>query len=161
MYNWGSVGKNGGVGKNGDLASMLERIDFGPAEMQARSRPREIERPRDSPRDSPRCARVVPALCPRDASLCPRYARGLQAEGVAAARSFIQPVGELRQAVLEVRTTVSRPTRHAPRPTRHAPRPTPHAPRPTCHLPLATLLRTRVLARGCNHTRHRGCTCDM
>ena len=36
MYNWGSVGKNGGVGKNGDLASMLERIDFGPAEMQAR-----------------------------------------------------------------------------------------------------------------------------
>ena len=36
MYNWGSVGKNGGVGKNGALASMLERIDFGPAEMQAR-----------------------------------------------------------------------------------------------------------------------------
>ena len=29
MYNWGSVGKNGGVGKNGDLASMLERIAAG------------------------------------------------------------------------------------------------------------------------------------
>ena len=101
MYNWGSVGKNGGVGKNGDLASMLERIDFGPAEMQARCS--EMHR---SPATPPH-GRLQPYPTGATPSLhdTPR-----QAEGVAAAKSFIQPVGELRQACSLVIT----PCRHHP-----------------------------------------------
>ena len=89
MYNWGSVGKNGGVGKNGDLASMLERIDFGPAEMQARCS--EMHRSSATPphgRLQPYPTGATPSL----------HDTPHQAEGVAAAKSFIQPVGELRQA---------------------------------------------------------------
>lgn len=58
LYNWGSIGKGGGVGRDGDLASVLERIDFGPREMSA--------------------------------------------EGVAAARSHTQPMGECRQRVVDL-----------------------------------------------------------
>ena len=101
MYNWGSVGKNGGVGKNGDLASMLERIDFGPAEMQARCS--EMHR---SPATPPH-GRLQPY--PTGATP-PLHDTPQQAEGVAAAKSFIQPVGELRQACSLVIT----PRRHHP-----------------------------------------------
>lgn len=84
---------------------MLERIDFGPAEMQVRC----SEMQRDAPKAATPCTR---ACNPTHGSLQP-YPREpatlftggcypTQAEGVAAARSFIQPVGELRQAVLEV-----------------------------------------------------------
>ena len=99
MYNWGSVGKNGGVGKNGDLASMLERIDFGPAEMQARCS--EMHR---SPATPPH-GRLQPYPTGATPSL---HDTPHQAEGVAAAKSFIQPVGELRQACSLVIT----PRRH-------------------------------------------------
>ena len=58
LYNWGSIGKGVGVGRDGDLASVLERIDFGPREMSA--------------------------------------------EGVAAARSHTQPMGECRQRVVDL-----------------------------------------------------------
>ena len=101
MYNWGSVGKNGGVGKNGDLASMLERIDFGPAEMQARCS--EMHR---SPATPPH-GRLQPYPTGATPSL---HDTPHQAEGVAAAKSFIQPVGELRQACSLVIT----PCRHHP-----------------------------------------------
>ena len=70
---------------------MLERIDFGPAEMQARC--------------TARCSEMHRRLQPHaqePATLPTGGCYPNQAEGVAAARSFIQPVGELRQAVLEV-----------------------------------------------------------
>ena len=77
---------------------MLERIDFGPAEMQARC----SEMQRDAPKAATPCTRAYNPNPREGATLFTGGCYPTQAEGVAAARSFIQPVGELRQAVLEV-----------------------------------------------------------